>query len=230
MKEEALQKINKMGKIGYILTKICKIIVIIGIVCLIVASVIVIALPKNAVTMGTSEHIVTEVDMKAFGKTLTPEMIQSIQSNSSNGEYQTSFQVNGIEVGGDTVTFDNDVIHFEGSSEMEMTDLHSIFWRFLVLAIELGFVLATFIFAEKLCKAIQTCATPFEENVIKHMKYFAYSLIPWIFGNTSVDVFVSDFSVAGINLPMVIVVLAVLTLTYIFQYGALLQQESDETL
>jgi len=59
-------------------------------------------------------------------------------------------------------------------------------------------------------------------------------LIPWTVVSTVSDVvlyhserFPINFSV---NINMVIVVLLVLALVYIFKYGAVLQQESDETL
>ena len=227
MKEEALQKINKMGKVGYILTKICKIFIIIGIVCLVVAGCIVAALPKGFVQITTSEHTVTAVEMKTIGQTVTPQMLQNLQSDDN----VVSISINGVEVEGANMTVEDEVITVDQTSEDSTYDIHSSFWKFFVAAIMLGFVLASFIFANKLCKAVETCSTPFEENVIKAMKYFAYSLIPWVFNeNFDLELFNKDFSVVGINLTMVIVVLAVLALTYIFQYGAMLQQESDETL
>ena len=68
------------------------------------------------------------------------------------------------------------------------------------------------------------------------MKHLAVALIPWcIISSVSDSTFSSivsgkpSFSLS-VDLGMVLVVLVVLVLVYIFKYGAVLQQESDETL
>jgi hypothetical protein len=89
------------------------------------------------------------------------------------------------------------------------------------VALYAAFTLIVVIFAGKLAKALETCQSPFEESVTKAMKHFAFSLIPAGF------TFVTDGS---LNLTMVLIILAVIIFSYIFSYGAKLQQESDETL
>ena len=102
------------------------------------------------------------------------------------------------------------------------------------LALVMTFV--TLIFVDGLCKAFRDCQSPFEEVVIKKMQYFAYSLIPWTLvttvSNSITDTIVNQkFSISfTINLGVVIIVLAFIILVNIFKYGAVLQQESDETL
>ena len=44
------------------------------------------------------------------------------------------------------------------------------------------------------------------------------------------EAFLDNALVLGIDLKMVFVILVILALTFIFKYGAILQQESDETL
>ena len=80
------------------------------------------------------------------------------------------------------------------------------------------------------------CQTPFEENIIKKLQYLAYSLIPWAFFTSVSDSMTSGMMTGnvqvnvGVNLGMVLVIVIIFALTYIFKYGAVLQQESDETL
>ncbi len=75
-----------------------------------------------------------------------------------------------------------------------------------------------------------------EKNVIKKMQYFAYSLVPWavvsmISDSIRESILNNKLSVMfSIDLGVVLIVLVVLLLVHIFKYGAVLQQESDETL
>jgi hypothetical protein len=91
-------------------------------------------------------------------------------------------------------------------------------------------------FASSLCKAFRDCETPFEDNVIKKMQNLAYSLIPWVFVSAATDSVVSSLTTNmvaitfGIDFGVVLIILIVFALVYIFKYGAVLQQESDETL
>ena len=78
-------------------------------------------------------------------------------------------------------------------------------------------------------------ASVVSDSVQPHQN-LAYSLIPWAFFTTVSDGMVTgmmtgktQFNV-GVDLGMVLVIVIIFALTYIFKYGAVLQQESDETL
>ena len=92
----------------------------------------------------------------------------------------------------------------------------------------------TITFIVKLCKEFKTCETPFSEGVIKRIKQVGFSLIPWCImyptAEAAANFMVSNNLNISIDIGMIIMVLVVLALAYIFQYGAMLQQESDETL
>lgn len=75
-------------------------------------------------------------------------------------------------------------------------------------------------FAHKFAKSLEECNSPFEENVIKCMKNFGISLIPWV---------IFTFVTSG-SLILALIVLVIFLLMSIFKYGAQLQQEADETL
>ena len=109
-------------------------------------------------------------------------------------------------------------------------------WAVVIAAVGLAMTFITLWFVGNLCKAFRDCQSPFEENVIKKMKHVAIALIPWcIISSVSDSTFNSivsgkpSFSLS-VDLGMVLIVLVVLVLVYIFKYGAVLQQESDETL
>lgn len=94
------------------------------------------------------------------------------------------------------------------------------------------FVTVTFII--KLCKEFKTCETPFSEGVIKRMKQVGYSMLPWFIvfptAEAAANFMVTNNLNISLDIGMLIMALVVLALTYIFKYGAMLQQESDETL
>ena len=68
------------------------------------------------------------------------------------------------------------------------------------------------------------------------MQNLAISLIPWTIVSSVSDSVVASYLQGGLqfqfnlDLSVALVVLIVFILVYIFKYGAILQQESDETL
>ena len=97
-------------------------------------------------------------------------------------------------------------------------------------------LLITLIFAGKLCKAFRDCESPFEENVVKQLNALAFSLLPWVVLDSLTEsvtesIFTNTFNLfIGVDLGMVMIIFFIFVLAYIFKYGAVLQQESDETL
>ena len=75
-----------------------------------------------------------------------------------------------------------------------------------------------------LFRSLEICESPFEENVLKSMKRFAFSFIPVVI----LEILWNGHSVSSIT--TVFIVMVILLFSSIFNYGAQLQQESDETL
>lgn len=92
------------------------------------------------------------------------------------------------------------------------------------------------IFISRFGKVLQTSETPFSPKCIKCLKIAAYLLLVWSVAGGIVNMvsrgwltgrFMAGFSV---DFGMLLLALAFLMVVYIFQYGAKLQKESDETL
>ena len=62
MKENNIRKINKMGKIGYIVSNICTIMLYVAAVACIVAGAMLLAVPYDAIKVTTAHTAVVEVD------------------------------------------------------------------------------------------------------------------------------------------------------------------------
>lgn len=235
MKQNAISKINKVGKIGSIFTIILKIFIIIGIVGTLIGTIIFSVIPKELLTANVDSNILFTVDTSSLGE-LTDKEVEDVQK-----EIKTTFQEN------DDSAFDslNAVNVTKTGLSLDFTvkstefSAHNFIWLMLSALLYLIMTLITVFFIGSLCKAFQHCASPFEDSVIRKMKALAYSLIPWVILTSLFDSVANGFLygslkiegiTVGINLNMVLTVLIILALSYIFQYGAVLQKESDETL
>lgn len=235
MKEQAIKRINKMGKAGDIIINICKAFVMIGIVAALTGGILCSLLPKDLISMQFSGDAKIAIDMDAAqqmaGKTFSDQdMMDKVISSGT-------LSVDGKEFAmGDIAVEDNELVINAKAETPRTIGLGSLtgVWLSALLLSVAGLV--TLIFAGKLCKAFRDCESPFAENVIRKMQYLAYSLIPWVVINSIAEGIVT-FSLGrtdkisfNMDISTIMVVLVVFALVYVFKYGALLQQESDETL
>lgn len=235
MKQEAITKINKMGKVGQIFALIAKILLGIGIAMMLAVTIATAFIPKEFVHVKTGGTAQVEVNLKSIGVSLSEEDIQQI-NNSETEVKNSTINANDVEYNINKMTADENGIFVDVSADNITFNLHSTFWIMLLSTVALILSFVTVWFVGALCKAVAQCQTPFEENVIKKLQYLAYSLIPWAFFTTISDGMATgmmtgkmQFNV-GVDLGMVLVIVIIFALTYIFKYGAVLQQESDETL
>lgn len=249
MKEQAIQKINKVGKISYIITVITKILVIAGFVCSVVGGVIWMALPEDTMKVTQRNTMVVEMSQEGLGESISNTELQEMNQSLEAGEQWQVKEVRNGMVGPNLemvssgqnytpvameITEDN--VTIELISEDVSFTMHEMAVLMLMMAVVLVMSIVTLTFVEKLCKAFRDCRSPFEENVIRKMQRVAICLIPWTLISSLGDTITNSMMSGGmsftfsIDLGVVLVVLIVLILVYIFKYGAVLQQESDETL
>lgn len=245
MKTQAIQKINKVGKISSVITLICKILVILGLVINLLGAIIWFQIPESAFKITTSEIMTVEMDFADAGIVLSEDELKDLQIDVSEDEWQVETVHNGLVNGQLELVAEGraytptDVTVTEDGAKIKMTTGDVMFVMtdvMLVAAVMLIMTLVLLVFVGGLCKAFRDCTSPFEENVIKKMQRLAIALIPWtIISSLTDSIQTSVMSGAmqwslSIDLGVVLVVLVVLVLVYIFKYGAVLQQESDETL
>ena len=231
MKEQAIQKINKIGKISSVVALICKILVGVGIGALILATIVCVVIPKESVQIVSTEKVEVAVDYSKFDSWMDEAKIKK-QIEAGTEE----LLINGEEVVAEDVEIVGNRIRVTQENEQYVLDIHEMSGMLIVLALMLVLVMISLVFAGGLCKAFRDCQSPFEENVIKKMQNFAYSLIPWAIISSvadSVSNSIMGHKVAinlSVDLGVVLIVLVVFLIVHIFKYGAVLQQESDETL
>lgn len=240
-KENAIGKINKVGKIGTVIMTILKVLLIIGMVITIVGSVVLYILPNDIFTANMTMNMDMKIDVSSFvaggdkkenvgasniGEVLKEEFAKDPETNGTKDMKLEVLDCDGYEVS------------VRGIMDVMKISLHRCAFGVAALLIYLIASFVSVMFAGRLTKALRDCRTPFEETVIKALKCFAYSLIPWAFISCIVEnignriwsmSYVPQFSFS-VNASIILIVLVVLGIAYVFQYGAVLQQESDETL
>ena len=242
MKEQAIQKINKIGEVSGKVTIFCKIMVGMGIAILLLASILCFFVPEGGLVYGTEERQNVEVNMEKLHADVTDEDIDNVVKELRDGNsVELENGAIDVEVGGenyypDTVERTENGFRITAVTQKCERGFRNVSWGLLALAVILGLTQVTLYFVGFLCKAFKDCESPFEENVIKKMQNLAYALIPWAFVTSFKDIVTESLLKGGndfawsLDLGVVLMVLVVFLLVYIFKYGAILQQESDETL
>ena len=229
MKEESIRKINNMGHAGQIIANICKVLLIIGVVFALLGSCFLMFLPEGAVTASPAGSVEMTVDVGALGYHLTDQQRENLLNGNTDLD---------LSIGGDSysaVEVNGDVIRFTGGGNADTLDLHRLGVSMLLLVLSLIAITVTMFFVASLCKALRYCETPFSEDIVTRIRRVAWSLIPWALLGGAHNPFeaLSDGSIdmfIGIDLQTVLLILIIFALSFIFRYGAMLQQESDETL
>ena len=243
----SINTINKAGKVGYIISIF---LVIAAVTCMVMTAI----LTAAAIRVSNQEITVkvsTGIDIESSGNFL--EMINSF------------IKIDGVDNLGDLVPGDSRTViagkdNKDADIRIDDSDFSEISVakkgngltvnvkagetvfsiKRIIVCLVLTFVMfGTAAFTvhtiKWLMKALETCETPFCENVIRKMMLFANSLIPLIIMNTVCDGMWNTLGKGSeldlsVNLGSILLVAVLYLLVVVFKYGAQLQQESDETL
>lgn len=218
MKNENIKKINKIGKISRIFLIIMQVCLIIGIIGTIIVGIVSLELSDDLLEiegLGNAQVIVNEG--------ADPLGIVDIDLHEAN--FETRIFGVGLKWVVDKATLDDGRTAYSIDAAAG-----NITWHDVKLAVAIGCFIAAIVeilllialmFAKKLAKALEVCESPFEAEVLRRMKIFGFALLPWA-------VFMLSSGISAI--VIVLLVLVIILFSYIFNYGAQLQQESDETL
>lgn len=230
-KEQAIRRINKTGHVGEIITRILTILSIcLGILFLFIFCMTLLIPDSYFPRIVENTTIISTVDLSPIAFDMTDEELKSLQENIYDGYTVNDQEVSDFkyEDGLITMTFD------EASTNISTFKILLVSMIYGIIAIIATTI--SLIYLNKLCKSFRFCESPFSSDVIRCMKRFAFSLIPWAVISSISDSFFNflsgfeDTISLTVNVSIIVVVLLILGLSYIFQYGAVLQQESDETL
>ena len=234
-KDNAISKINSIGKAGSIISKIAIVIMSIGAVTAILSGIFFVSVPK--------EDFMMEFDGNASLTLNTGSQLLSSLLGVGSGEMSSEFAKGTMTVNGTEYSFvdaDYDENSKTTTYSLKSDSIKITARRFaVVMWIAAAYAvinLILFIFVKKLCDALKQCSSPFEESIITGIQNCAWVLIPWaVFGGFFEGVMTTAFSSNiqtgfDLNIPVVLVILLLFGLAFVFKYGSVLQTESDETL
>jgi len=233
------KKINKIAKVGRILTTIAAVFMIIAAVAIAVGIGITASMPKEALQVEISGT----ADVTAKGEVLE-SITNAIIDSSEGGKGLIKIGDSNIAVGDieDSVPEDVNAKKTEKGLTLSVDKMNldltvkSVLTALIFTFINTVLTIVVLFFIRALLKAIERCETSFCDDVIKRMKCFGFSLIPLaFFSGVSENAWDSLLTVGanvhfGIDLKVVFGILIVFMLVMIFSYGAQLQKQSDETL
>lgn len=233
MKEEAIVKINKMGKVGSVILKIARVVCYVGLAGVLMALIAVLILPKDLMDLSIGTNVGVTMDVSELGV----QMDDTLQARVVNGIANGFIKADSKKINLSDINIDGDVITANTESDLiTKLGLSDLYKPMAVALVAIAVTILALYFAGSFCNTLENCTSPFDDTVINKLRNFAYSLIPLVLCDSVMkstkDIILSqgtdiNFS---INFLMVFVVLAILALSYIFKYGAMLQKESDETL
>lgn len=226
MKEQAIAKINKIGKVSGIITLLCKILVGIGMGVMLLFTIYFLIDPDGITTFFHNDKVIVEVDTEKIGLGLNEDEAELFHEAIEKELMEENLNQEDGEI----------LIRIADEKQFFAANSDKLLWASILILLMLALIMVTLFFAGALCKAFRDCQSPFEENVIHKMQSFAYALIPWTVASTVIESISQSILSDGmaitlnVNVGMILIVLIVFLLVYIFKYGAVLQQESDETL
>lgn len=234
------KKINTIGKIGRIFTTIIAVFMILAAVATAVGIGVAASLPKDALRV----EVTGTADVTAKGELLgsiADAIIDAAKGGDGKVYLDDEERIAIGDVKGDVpegVTAEETEKGFTLSMNKQELNVNvdAVIYALVAALINTICTIVVLFMVRALMKSLEKCETPFCDSVIKNMKRFGYSLIPFAFisgmsENSWHYMFSPGVDVhAGIDLTVVFGILVVFMLVMIFTYGAALQKESDETL
>lgn len=231
MKEEVMNKIRKMAKGCRIAANIIRVLMIVATVFVLLAAVVCAIIPEKAMTIEVTEQskVSFQIPQILLDSDDWDESMLLDQENISAG-----VTINDAALDPDSIVWNADTMEVQTVPTSYVITFGQI-WKVLALAFlnMIAAIVSLSIFVGFL-KKLETGESPFDNEVIRKMQHFAYSLIPCavlegITGSLA-QMLMKNSATFVFSLTSVYVIVAILGLVQIFKYGAMLQQESDETL
>lgn len=227
MKNANIRKINTLGKVSFVIADIVIVVLILGIIGTVLAGITSLGFSDKVLNVTgnvTAQIDVDETNLNPLGRFLIESgavkvgSIETADVKFNNFGFDMHWNVTEDKTGDNSKTYkiDGAVDEFNGA-----TVKYAISTGCFLTTVLLILILVAAIFGMKLSKRLADCDSPFQEDVIRAMKHFAYSLIP--FG-------IAALTAEGIGIIGVISVLVVFLFVFTFSYGAELQKEADETV
>lgn len=236
MKPASIERVNGLGKAGYIIANIVKALIIIGLSILLIATIVMFTIPSDLVSLQMNAQADIGIDLGVLGITADQLNTENLNAALAAENVSGSLSIQGMELLFNSLSVDGTNITLSASGSAGMHGFSAIRTILIMALITLAVYLVCTFFIAAFCKTLSQCKSPFEEEVVKKMQVLAWAMLALPFVS-SLNSSLSESALSGnihiqlsIDLMEIILILAMFALSYIFNYGAQLQRESDETL
>lgn len=222
-KEQTIRKIQTAGKVTRIVALVLCILAFIAAGCCFVSGIAFACVPESWLQVSVQGDATFEIKSSLSAWKGLLDVLRE--------KGTLSFEYGELTVGEDSL---GGTISSPFLSDMPLTKLMSL--GCLSAAFQTAIYAVILLFISRFGKVLQKSETPFSPKCIRFLKIAAYVLLVWSVVSGIINVatrgLITGHFMAGYSLDfgMLLLALAFLMVVYIFQYGAKLQQESDETL
>lgn len=226
MREKKLENIRRFGNYGYIFSTIALVFVIALFVIVMIFSISYGKEFKSIEKLSIKNGVRTDIKLKDgvskddFKKSPINIIFDGIDIDLDEAEYKTSE--------GGTVA----VIKGQKNKEFDFSHITNYL---IYIAISFFVAIINILLFRSIFKTLRDDASPFNLNIVKKLKIFAISIVPWMFlGNIfeylrTKSMFYFDYTLS-IDLNSLFYISIVYVLAKIFEYGVDLQVEIDDTV
>lgn len=238
MKNEAMEKIHKFGKIGYTVSKIALIISAVLVAVMLLVILVFSLFPRGSLTRSSRTETVFGIGMNEVPEDVQSEFHEKREEILADPEVQKYFRMlnDGFGYEMTDIRLTGNALQLVGVSDTTFFDYQDLSLQGFTTVVWLALEMVVLYFIKKLCKMFSDCETPFRQDIIEIIQKLFISLIPLVvfslFGESifnSIEKGRIEFFL-DLNISAILAILIVFLLTFVFKYGAMLQQESDETL
>ena len=233
MRNEIVTKVNKIGKAGEIISNICKVFLAIGAIACLVSGILLKVMPDDLLVIHMDGKATSEINTAGVvGMGMGNEHGQSVVLVGTSG----ALELNGVEYGVTNTTATDTGFIIEAEAEPYSLRMSQLASTVFLAAITCAVMWIVMHFISKLCTQFKECETPFTEEISNVLRKLAFAVGPLVVIGSMFDSALDGMAngqfnvVIHLDLVMVVMVVLILMLSSIFRYGAMLQQESDETL
>ena len=217
------KKINTFGKVGKIITIVLIVLMFIAEGALLIGTVVLSILPKEAITLSIEGKAGVVFDGSYFGlKDSDLTIVPDSGMNISIGNFGSNA----------TAVVNGNKIEAYAESGVFTYNLADALRICIAGIVSIAAVLVVLFFLKALMNEFMTCDSPFCNGVVNKMRNFAISLIPTAVVAEIATAVIGKMFIHGfsINIGTVAFVVLIFMLVMIFKYGTQLQKQYDETV
>lgn len=235
-KEATIQKINTYGKIGKIITIILAVLVGLSTFVTIVGGIVLKVMPNDLMVLRMDNVTTAILNPAVIDSSMPTGELQAVVDAFNNGTVKGGVNLGAVSFAMDHAELKDGTLVLTSSGNVGDISLDTLSIGVFVAAIALILTFISLLFGAFLCRAFEVCESPFDNMVIKKMRNFAFSLLPWAVFSSVPDSVMNSILNNSLRMRLsldenvIFTVLIILALTVVFKYGAELQRESDETL